>query len=113
MNTVLTYDAHRNECRMRRLRAHYMYALTQREHTALVERGEAIRREWHARPIPEHRALIIISQAAVQAAPVAVSPCDAAILAPRLPASEQQAPDFPEAPDADEAPRDYSTIRVQ
>ena len=28
----------------------------------------------------------------VQPAPVADSPCDAAILAPRLPASEQQAP---------------------
>ena len=30
--------------------------------------------------------------AEVQSAPVAVSPCDAAILAPSLPASEQQAP---------------------
>lgn len=30
--------------------------------------------------------------AEVQSAPIAVSPCDAAILAPRLPASEQQAP---------------------
>ena len=55
MNAVLTYDAHRNECRMRRLRAHYVYALTQREYIALVERGEAIRREWRARPIPDRR----------------------------------------------------------
>ena len=58
MNAILSYEAHRNECRMRRLRAHYMYALTQREYTDLVERGEAIRREWHARPIPKHRALV-------------------------------------------------------
>ena len=47
----------------------------------------------------------------VQPAPIAVSPCDAAILTPSLPASEQQAPDFPDPPDADEAPGDYSTIR--
>ena len=32
------------------------------------------------------------SVAGVQPAPVAASPCDAAILAPSLPASEQQAP---------------------
>ena len=62
MNAVLTYDAHRNECRMKRLRDHYTHALTIREHTDLIERGEAIRREWHARPIPSHRALVTVEK---------------------------------------------------
>lgn len=60
--TVLTYEAHRNECRMARLRDHYTYALTIREHTELIQRGEAIRREWHARPIPSHRALVTVEK---------------------------------------------------
>ena len=110
---VLTFDQYVNERRMERLRHHYTRALTNREHTELVERGESIRREWHSRPIPEHRALTVISQAEVQSEPVAASPCDAAILAPSLPASEQQAPDFLDAPDAAEAPSDYSHIREQ
>ena len=88
----LTVAQYANEARLRRLREHYVHTLTHREHIELVERGEAIRREWHARPIPEHRALTVISRAGVQPAPVAASPCDAAILAPSLPASEQQAP---------------------
>ncbi len=58
MTDILTYEAHRNERRMARLRDHYTHALTIREHTELIERGEAIRREWHARPIPQHRALV-------------------------------------------------------
>ena len=36
--------------------------LTLREHTDLIERGEAIRREWHARPIPSHRALVTVEK---------------------------------------------------
>lgn len=89
---VLTFDQYVNERRMKRLRHHYTRTLSQREHVELIERGEAIRREWHSRPIPENRALTVISRAEVQSAPVAASPCDAAILAPSLPASEQQAP---------------------
>ena len=92
MNAVLTINQYLNERRMQRLRHHYTRTLTNREHTDLVERGEAIRREWHSRPIPENRALTVIPPAEVQSAPVAASPCDAAILAPSLPASEQQAP---------------------
>ena len=57
--TILTYEAHRNEARMQRLRDHYTHALTICEHTELIQRGEAIRREWHARPIPQHRALTV------------------------------------------------------
>ena len=60
MNAVLTYDAHRNECRMKRLRDHYTRTLTNSEHTALIQRGEDIRREWHRSPIPPHRALTVI-----------------------------------------------------
>ncbi len=59
---VLTCEQHRNERRMRRLRNHYTATLSQREHTELIERGEAIRREWHARPIPPHKALTVISK---------------------------------------------------
>ena len=92
MNAILTCDQDRNERRMRRLREYYTHTLSPREHVELIERGEAIRREWHSRPIPENRALTVISRAEVQSAPVAASPCDAAILAPSLPASEQQAP---------------------
>ncbi len=49
--------------------------------------------------------------AGVQPARPAVSPCDDALLAPRLPASGQQPPDFSDAPDADEAPRTYADRR--
>ena len=66
--TVLTYDAHRNECRMKRLRDHYTRTLRQREHTELIERGESIKREWHAKPIPSHRALTVCTVAGVQPA---------------------------------------------
>ena len=62
MTDILTYEAHRNEARMQRLRDHYTHALTIREHTDLIERGEAIRREWHARPIPKHRALVQVEE---------------------------------------------------
>lgn len=31
--------------------------------TALIERGEAVRRDWNRRPIPAHRALTIITSA--------------------------------------------------
>ena len=47
----------------------------------------------------------------VQPGRPAVSPCDDALLAPRLPASGQQPPDFSDAPDADEAPRTYADRR--
>ena len=57
MIDILTYEAHRNECRMARLRDHYTHTLKNREHAVLVLRGEAIKREWAARPIPKHRAL--------------------------------------------------------
>lgn len=89
MNAILTIDQYRNEQRMRRLRTHYTHALTQREHTELIERGEAIRREWGTMPIPQHRALISVAE--VQSAAVATSPSDAPTRSPRLPVSGQQA----------------------
>lgn len=58
---VLTFDQYRNEGRMRRLRDHYTHTLSNREHSELIRRGEAIREGWNAQPIPSHRALTVLA----------------------------------------------------
>lgn len=60
MNAILTIEQYANEQRMQRIRRHYAQALRQQEHNELIERGEAIRREWNALPIPRHRALTLV-----------------------------------------------------
>ena len=60
MNRPLTTHELANHDRMRRLRDRYTHMLSPREHTDLIERGEAIRRAWNAQPIPAHRALTVI-----------------------------------------------------
>lgn len=93
MNRPLTTHELTNYDRLRRLRDHHTHMLSPREHTDLIERGEAIRREWHAQPIPAHRALTVINSSPPRVQREAVrSPTHAPQLAPRLPTSEQQAP---------------------
>ncbi len=66
---------------------------THAEHITRITAGVTFQDDLRKMPIPSHRALTVIRDVAgVQPAPVAVSPCDAAILAPSLPASGQQAP---------------------
>ena len=62
--TILTCEADRNEERFKKLRQYYARTLNTVEHTELIERGEAIRREWHARPIPSHRSLVPVEKTA-------------------------------------------------
>ncbi len=60
MTDIMKYETYRNEQRFKRLRQRYTRTLSPQEHTELIQRGEAIRREWHARPIPSHKALTVV-----------------------------------------------------